>query len=365
MDIRILVTGAGTGASGNLIRALRATRLSLRIVGVNHDRFTLRQSPADRNFLVPRSTAAAFGDAIADIVRRERVDVVMPTDDHTVKALSDRRGDFPVQLFVPAPATIALCQDKYTLNVFLRERGVPTPLTYQVTDLSDIDELMARLPRQRFAWCRLRRGSRSMGATAVATAEQARSWISQWQDLQGVAVSDFTIAEYLPGRHLVLQGVWRDGRLLLAQTVECLSYFAAGNNPTGVFSLPSLAKTVFEPAVFDVCTRAIEAIDSMASGVFVLELRDDMRGVPSITEINAGRFAMGVTALLGTARRNMLEVFVHAAVGDPIALDTAYEPGPEYYLVRELDMTPGVYSATELLREGELANATPSRTSGG
>jgi hypothetical protein len=352
MDIRILVTGAGTGASGNLIRGLRATTLAPYIVGVHDDRFTLRQSPADRNYLIPPSTADAFADVTAEIVRREQINVVMATDDQAVKALSDRRDEFPIQLFLPCRETIDLCQDKYALNALLRERGIPAPLTYKVTVLEDVDEIIARLPRRRFAWCRLGRGSRSMGATAVATAEQARAWISQWRDLRGVAASDFTLSEYLPGRHLVLQGVWRDGGLLLAQTVECISYFAAGNNPTGVFSVPSLAKTVFEPTVLDVCIRAMQAIDPRASGAFVIELRENVRGVPAITEINVGRFAMGVTALLCTARHNMLEVFVNSAVGEPVAVDTPYESSAEYYLVRDLDMTPGVFSLAELVRDG-------------
>jgi carbamoyl-phosphate synthase large subunit len=354
MDIRILVTGAGTGASGNLIRGLRATTLMPYIVGVNDDRFTLRQSPADRNYLVPRPAAAAFTDVTAEIVQRERINVVMATGDEHVKALSDRRDEFPIPLFLPRRETIDLCQDKYTLNACLRERDIPAPLTYPVTDLEDVDDIMARLPRQRFAWCRLRRGSRSMGATAVTSAEQARAWIGQWNDLQGVAASNFTLSEYLPGRHLVLQGVWREGALLLAQTVECVSYFAAGNNPTGVFSLPSLAKTVFEPAVLDVCLRALQAIDARASGAFVIELREDVRGVPAITEINVGRFAMGVTALLGTARHNLLEVFINSAIGEPVAVDTPYESSAQYYLVRDVDMTPGVFSLGELVGEGAL-----------
>jgi hypothetical protein len=354
MDIRVLVTGAGTGASGNLIRGLRATVRAPQIIGVNNDRFTLRQSPADRNYLVAASSADAFIEGVADIVRHERINVVMPTDDHAVKALSDGRERFPIELFLPRRETIDLCQDKFALNALLRERDIPAPLTHQVTALDDVDGILAGLPRQRFAWCRLRRGSRSMGATAVATAAQARAWISQWQDLRGLAASDFTLSEYLPGRHLVLQGVWRHGTLLLAQTVECLSYFAAGNNPTGVFSLPSLAKTVFAPIVLDICVRAVAAIDPKACGAFVIELREDMRGVPAITEINVGRFAMGVTALLCTARHNMLDAFLDSAVGEPVGIDTPYESSAEYYLVRDLDMTPGVFSLAELIGDRAL-----------
>ena len=48
----------------------------------------------------------------------------------------------------------------------------------------------------------------------------------------------------------------------------------------------------------------------------------------------------------------MLEVFVNSAVGEPVAVDTPYESSAEYYLVRDLDMTPGVFSLAELVRDG-------------
>ena len=44
MRRRLLITGAGTGASNNLVRSLRGGDPSLRIVGVNSDRFVLKKS---------------------------------------------------------------------------------------------------------------------------------------------------------------------------------------------------------------------------------------------------------------------------------------------------------------------------------
>ena len=251
-DIRVLITGAGTGSSGNVIRALRAMTPAPHIVGVNHDRFTLKQSLADLNYLCPPCAASEFVDATVDLVGRERINVVMPGDDDAVKALSDGRERFPITLFLPRRNTIDLCQDKYALTVFLRQRAIAAPLTYAVRSLGDLDRIFARFSRNGLLWCRARRGSRSLAAIPVARVEQARAWITQWRDLRGVKVSDFTLSEYLPGRHFIVQSVWRDGRLLLAQSVEVLSYFAAGNNPSGVFSLSSLAKTVMAPDALQV-----------------------------------------------------------------------------------------------------------------
>src|SRR5215468_10581699 len=262
-DICVLITGAGTGSSGNLIRALRAMTPAPHIVGLNDDRFLLKLSLADRNYLCPAPTSNEFVNSILEIIEREQINVVMPTDDSAVKSLSGGRDRFPIELFLPRQETIKLCQDKYALSVFLRRRDIPAPLTYAVKSLRDIDKIFARFSHEGILWCRARHGARALAATPVATMEQARAWITQWRDLRGVKVSDFTLAEYLPGRHIIVQSTWHTGNLLRAQPIEVLSYFAAGNNPSGIFSLSSLAKTVLAPEALQVALRAVRALERL------------------------------------------------------------------------------------------------------
>src|SRR5689334_13949566 len=123
-QIRVAITGAGTGSSGNLIRALRVVTPKPYIVGLHDDRFMLKLSLADHNYLCPKPGSDEFVDAMAGIIRRERINVVMPTDDNAVKALSDARDRFTIELLLPRQETIRLCQDKYALNVFLRGRAI-------------------------------------------------------------------------------------------------------------------------------------------------------------------------------------------------------------------------------------------------
>ena len=349
--IRALITGAGSGSSGNLIRALRAVTPKVDIVGLNSDRFALKMSLADRNYSCPAPESGEFVNSILQIVRRERINVILPTDDSVVKALSDKRNQIPVELLLPRQATIDLCQDKHALNVFLRQRDISAPLTYEVRSLKSLDRIFARFSRAGILWCRVRRGARSLAATPVATAEQARAWITQWRDLRGINVSDFTIGEYLPGRHFMVQSVWRRGELLRAQAIEILGYFAAGNNPSGVFSLATLAKTVVAPEAVQVTLRAVRAIEQRPSGAFFVELKETADGVPSVTEINAGRFPAGVTALLAVGEDNMVAMFAAAVVGQPIKAVDPLGSAPEYYLVRDIDTLPGVFSTADLLED--------------
>ena len=110
-----------------------------------------------------------------------------------------------------------------------------------------------------------------------------------WDAMRGVPVTAFTVSEYLPGRDFLCQSLWRKGRLILVNTFERLSYFGGENSPSGVSSLSSLAKTVVDHRIVDVCRAAVEAVDHRASGAFSVDLKEDARGTPCITEINAGR----------------------------------------------------------------------------
>jgi carbamoyl-phosphate synthase large subunit len=350
LHIRVLITGAGSGASGNLIRALRNLSPRPYVVGLNDDPFALKLSLAERNYLSPEPASGKFVNSILEVVKQERINIIMPTDDQVVKVLSDERDRFSIELLLPRRETIDLCQDKYALNVFLRRRGISAPETYLVRSLRDLDRIFARLSPASLLWCRARHGSRSLAAIPVASVEQARTWITQWRDLQGMKVSDFTLGEYLPGRHFIVHSVWHNGSLLRAQSIEVLGYFGAGNNPSGVFSLSCLAKTVVAVEALQLTLGAVQAIEQHPSGAFSVELRESGGGEPAITEINAGRFPAGVTSLLAVGNDNMVAVFASAVLGQPITAADPHGSALQYYLVRDIDAVPGVFSAGDILK---------------
>ena len=90
------------------------------------------------------------------------------------------------------------------------------------------------------------------------------------------------------------------------------------------------------PEAVKVTLRAIEALEKAPTGAFFVELKEDADGVPAITEINAGRFPSGVTALLAVGKDNMVASFAAAAAGEKVSV--AAEPNgsaAEYYMVRD------------------------------
>ena len=351
---RVLVLGAGHGAASNLIRSLRAAP-GIEVIGAGADRFVLKKSPAPRNYLLPATADLAFPSALQAVVAKEAIDLVLPGHDDDVRLLSDLRVALEGRVFLPSAGLIDLCQDKYRATLALRERGVPAPRTEAIAELDDVERIFAALGSPPRLWCRVRTGSGSRGAIPVARAAQARAWIEYWAEMRGVAVNTFTLSEYLPGRDFNAQALWRDGRLVLVKTCERLSYFGGGSQPSGQSSTPALARMVVEPDVVDVCTRAILALDPGATGVFSIDLQADAAGIPNVTEINAGRFAMITSFYDLTGRHSMAATCVRLARGEPVDVPDAYDTVEDHYLVRDLDTLPGIFQADALFEDVEEA----------
>jgi carbamoyl-phosphate synthase large subunit len=346
VSARVLVLDAGSAAGNNLIRSLKAGDPSLVIVGCNDSRFVLKKSAADRNCLLPVSSDA-YPAALRRIVKSQRIDLLIPTNDVDVRAIAELRNKLPCRTFLPRTSVIERCQDKYVLTAFLRRRGIPAPLTYPITDSAKIEALFQRFRPRTQLWCRARSGTGSYGAIPVKSAEQARSWIAYWEQMRAVPPGSFTLSEYLPGRDFCVQCLWDKGTLVLAKMAERITYLYDGS-PSGVSSTPALAKTAYEPRIVRVCERAIRALDAKASGVFFVDIKESDDERPCITEINAGRFATitNIHDLVG--RHNMAVTFVRLALGERIRIPKASDFAEGYYLVRSVDTLPAVMRKHEL-----------------
>ncbi|MGH6689588.1 MAG: hypothetical protein ACREF4_02765 [Gammaproteobacteria bacterium] len=340
--------GAGSGAANNLVRSLKTGDPSLLTIGTHWDRFTLCRSSADRKFLLPKLTDEGFPDAMQQLIRKESVDLVFPNTDADVEVVSRLRHELPCRVFLPSERVVELCMDKYELGMFLRGQGFPAPVTHPIDDVEQIEAVWTRFGRPTKLWCRVRAGSGSMAALPVATSGQARAWIEYWRDMRGMPPDFFTLSEYLPGRDFACQSLWKEGQLVLLKTVERLAYFGGASHPSGVSSIASVAKTVYEPRVAAICEQAVRAIDPQVSGAFSVDLKEDETGVPNVTEINVGRFItmMNFFDFVGTA--NMSTTYVKLAFDEPVEIPESYDFVDDYYFVRDVDTTPTIVHVDRL-----------------
>jgi hypothetical protein len=360
MHRRILITRAGSGPCNNLMRSLLHDNASTVLIGCNPDQFILKLSPAQRNFIVAAPAAEggpshAFERDLRAVIERAAVDLIIPgnDDDALLLARLHEREPLACRTFLPSAKTIAVCHDKYALYLLFRRHRIPVATTYPISDRASLDEAWHALAPRDLAWCRIRHGCASVGATKVRDADQAWHWITYWNTMRGVPLEHFTLSEFLPGRDYNVQGIWFHGRLILIKMCERLSYLNATQNPSGMGSTAALAKTVWNPAAIAACEAAMQCVDSRAHGVFFFDLKENDAGLPCVTEINASRFVMITDFHDLIGRHNMAGTYTRLGCGEAVDIEDPYDAPGEYYLVRELDTLPRIFATDELFEHIE------------
>jgi len=93
---------------------------------------------------------------------------------------------------------------------------------------------------------------------------------------------------------------------------------------------------------------AVRAIDARASGLFSVDMKENVGGEPCVTEINAGRFLAGTNILDLTGKHNMAAIYVRLALGEPHGIGDPHDATDDEYMVRDLDVPPGILHANAL-----------------
>jgi carbamoyl-phosphate synthase large subunit len=129
--ISVLVTAVGGRSVGHqILHALKLCGAKYRIVATDADPFSYGLYETDARYIVPKATESNYADAILSLVRRERIQVVLPGSEPEVLALSrisDALREVGALLLSSDPAVIGRCADKGRLAQWLAENRFGAP----------------------------------------------------------------------------------------------------------------------------------------------------------------------------------------------------------------------------------------------
>jgi predicted ATP-grasp superfamily ATP-dependent carboligase len=314
----ILVTGAGGSAGINFIESLRMAKESFYIVGGDINQWHLELPRIHRGYILPYYNDRAYIEKLNKVIDKEKIGLVHSQPDIEVDVISENREHIAARVFLPAKETIRICRDKLETNRLLRQLKIPIPSSYRIERIDDIPDIIKTLQREtRVVWLRAVKGAGSRAALPVKSFRQAKEWIHYWRATQRLEAKDFMLAEYLPGKEFAFQCLWKDGKLLTSQARERLEYYMGNLFPSGQSSSPSVAVTVHRTDVNRIATQAVLSIDKKATGIFCVDLKENAKGIPCVTEINAGRF-FTTSNFFARAGLNMPYYYVKLAFGDKV-----------------------------------------------
>lgn len=336
---RILLLGCGGSAGINFVKALRLAKEKIYIVGVDKNRYYLELSPADKKYLVKHEPGEEreYVNEIIKIIKKEKIDFVHAQPDPEVKILSEYREQIPANTFLPSKFAVEISQDKWKTYQQLKKHNVPVADTIRVENAESLRKIFQN--NRKILWIRASRGAGGKASLPVTSLEQAKVWIEYWLE-RGLKWNDFLVNEYLQGKEVSWLSIWKNGKLICSQQKERIEWVQAGISPSGVTGTTAIQKTVQYPNVNQICTATVLAVDTNPNGIFVVDVKENRRGIPCITEINPGRF-FTTSLFFATAGINMPKIFIDLGLNLEIKKIKKYNSVPSnIYWIRITDGGP-------------------------
>lgn len=264
--MNVLFTSAGRRVE--LLRSFRAAyqRLSLagRVVVTDIDPLAPAIQVADAHYMVPRYTSPDYVPALAEICRREQINVVFPLIDPDIPILAHHRAALEAtgtQLAVVSAEAAAVARDKWMTRALFESVDLPVPRSW-------LPEHLEGATIEYPVFIKPRAGSAAENAFKVLSAKEL-SFFLQY-------VPNPIIQEFLPGPEITNDVVCDlSGRVLSVVSRRRLEV-RNGEVSKGV--------TFYDPQIAAACVKVAGALPAVGPITVQCMLKE---GKPYFTEINA------------------------------------------------------------------------------
>lgn len=328
----ILLLGAGGNAGINFTKCVH--KGGHKVIGIDINNYYLDTCNADEK--VGIGSDDKVGD-ILEIINHFRVDMIHAQPDNEVKWLLSQpeleKYRFPHSLEMWKKFSNKLyCQDIWT-------KRIPFS-TYSFLECSLKPHLFEKMKYKGGGkvWVRAIQGAGSKAALPITSFTQAENWINYWEEARGINQSDFMLCQYLPGREYAVQTLWKDGQLIHSQQRERLVYFFGALMPSGQTSTPAVAKITNDKDVYSEAYAAIKDIDCLPNGIYCVDIKRDINGIPIPMEVNYGRFFTTSDFFAEVGVNTPLD-YVNMFLHQPF-LENMEKVTEPYYWIRGLDKEP-------------------------
>lgn len=288
--IRVLLTPSSSGMAISAIKALRLDK-TLQIITTDVDKLAPGLYLSDRGYLVPRFKDESFYSTLVKIIKKERIDVIIPCLDTILLEFSKRKEELEevgAKVLVSNVKTIKITRDKWKTCNALKDT-IPFPKSFIRKEDVDIRYPLLVKPR-----C----GSGSINVHKINSKNELEFFYRR--------VENPIIQEFLGGREYTVDCLANfDGNLIVAVPRERLETKAGITVKGKVINderLRSMAKKISNNLKF--------------FGPFFFQAKEGIEEIPKMTEINA-RIA-GTMCLSSLSGSNILLMSVKMCLGEKI-----------------------------------------------
>lgn len=353
--MKVLISGIGGPTPRSIARRIRILFPNSVIVGIDSNPKALgffMPGLVDDWIVVPRASDSGYWDAIHTVIQSAKIDLAFIQPEAEVIKWGEyhnKHGNYPCPVLIPDERlAINLVSKALMSDVLAGTAFIPKTIKISA-GFSEYERIEKEVGYP--CWIRASTGSGGYGSLKLQSRKDLESWLMVTK-----GISEYTISEFLPGRHMANQMLFLNGKYIKSAGLECAEYVMADIAPSKVTGNTSYGKFVNEKHLLDFCVDCLSFVADKLGvklhGVFSFDLKEDVHGNLKVTEVNVRH--MAYTGIMSSVGFDL--------VGDTIRFllkgtDAVPETGhyfydKDYVFLRDVDIEPIVVEAKRLSEVG-------------
>lgn len=171
---------SGRNVGTEVFRSLKLTRLYKKIVATDITQFSYGNHVCKTFYVQPYASSKGYIDFISKIVKKEKIDVIIPGSDYELNTLVKHREKLKrlhVHILINSPEVINICMDKSRTVKFLRQNNFPYIKTEEVLlDKIPGPDLFYSLKKRLKCPFIVKPNYFSGGSNAISIIQDGRDW---------------------------------------------------------------------------------------------------------------------------------------------------------------------------------------------
>ncbi len=355
----ILITGIGGLTPRSIAGIIRKNHPDYRIIGCDVNKKAMgffMKNLVDKYYVCPRCDDDGYFAWIEKLVSKENIDYAFVQPESEIVMWGkyyENNGRYPVPVFMGSRLLSESLRDK-SIMAELLENTEFIPKTIKVTQenprFEDVEKIIG-FP----CWIRATEGTGGLGSLRLDDIDSYRSWL-----FINEKIPEFTVSEFLTGRHLANQMLYFNGEYVKGAALECVEYVMANTAPSHVTGNTHFGRFLNENRINEFCNRCIEYLEKKlgvpAHGILSFDLKEDSNGNMKVTEINIRH--MAYTGVMSQVGFDLIEDTIRIMEdGDcrNVERDQYHKYDKPYIFLRDVDVEPIILESEEIFEQtGEL-----------
>lgn len=352
----LLITGIGGLTPRSMATIIREKYPHYHVIGIDADRksmgFFMQKNGkklVDEYYVCPRCDSPDYFPFVEKLVAQKHIDFAFVQPESEIVVWGDyqeKNGTFPCPVFMGCKKLSESLRDKSIMAQLLEGTDFITKTIKVTQDNPRFDDVekMIGFP----CWIRATEGTGGLGSLKLEDIDSYKSWL-----FINSRIPEFTVSEFLTGRHLANQMLYYNNEYVKGAALECVEYVMANTAPSHVTGNTHFARFLNEDRInkfCDDCTKYLcKKLGVPAHGILSYDLKEDKNGNMKVTEVNIRHMAYtGAMAKVGFDLISDTMTIMEDGNADRIVRDQYHHYERPYIFLRDVDVEPIILDSEEV-----------------